>query len=81
MLIMNITLSAEEQCIRRSREYAKKHGTSLNQLIRDYLNALIDNNNNREDVADEFSRLAMAYGGCSSEGYVFDREEAHQRGE
>ena len=77
---MNITLSAEEQCIRRSREYAKKHGTSLNQLIRDYLNTLIDNNN-REVIADEFSRLALEHGGCSPEGYVFDRDEAHQRGE
>ena len=77
---MNITLSAEEQCIKRSREFAQKHGTSLNQLIRDYLNTLTDNNN-RDGVADEFSRLAIEHGGCSPEGYVFDRNKEHHRGE
>lgn len=77
---MNITLSEDEQCIKRSREFAQKHGTSLNQLIRDYLNTLTDNSN-RERVADEFSRLAIDHGGCSPEGYVFDRAETHCRRE
>jgi len=75
---MNITLSADENCIKKSREYAQKHGTSLNQLIRDYLDSLTAYKE-RDAVADEFSRLALEHGGCSPDGYVFDREEAHRR--
>lgn len=75
---MNITLSVDESCIKRSREYAGKHGTSLNQLIRDYLNNLTDNQESNV-VAKEFSRIALEYGGCSPEGYTFDREAAHSR--
>jgi len=31
---MNITLSASEKLIEKSREYARRHNTSLNNLIR-----------------------------------------------
>jgi hypothetical protein len=77
---MNITLSADKECIRKSREYAREQGTSLNQLIRDYLSSLIENNA-RDDVAEEFARFTMDYSGCSAEGYVFNRDEIHSRRE
>ena len=34
---MNITLSVDETVVQDAREYAKAHGTSLNQLIREHL--------------------------------------------
>ena len=37
---MNITLSADAELIRKSRQYAKAHDTSLNQLVRDYLSTI-----------------------------------------
>ena len=37
---MNLTLSIEENALRHAREYAEKHHTSVNQLIRDHLNRL-----------------------------------------
>ena len=40
---MNITLSARDELIERAREYAREHGTSLNQLIRDHLERLVAN--------------------------------------
>ncbi len=37
---MNITLSAEPEIVKEARAYAAKHGTSLNQIIRDHLASL-----------------------------------------
>jgi hypothetical protein len=75
----NITLSADENLIANARAYAQAHGTTLNDLIRDYLvqvTAPLD----REKVADEYARLAREQSGCSEEGWKFNREEIHKRG-
>ena len=37
---MNITLSVAPEIVKEVREYAAKHGTSLNQIIRDHLASL-----------------------------------------
>ena len=37
---MNVTLSIDEQVVARARSIAAVRGTSLNQLIRDYLEEL-----------------------------------------
>jgi len=76
---MNITLSADEQLIKKAREYAAQRGTSLNQIIREYLEQFTEGSS-IEDHAQEFENLARTYGGASPDGYVFDREEAHARG-
>ena len=34
---MNITLSIPNDVVENARAYAKRHGTSLNQMIRDHL--------------------------------------------
>jgi predicted nucleic acid-binding protein len=39
----NVTLSLPEELLKKSREYAKKHGTSLNQLIREAIDIQILN--------------------------------------
>ncbi len=75
---MNITLSADQELIRKSRQYAKKQGTSLNSIIRDFLKDISGENDRRENAL-EFSRLAEAKAGCSEPGYKFDRSEIHDR--
>jgi len=75
---MNITLSADEKIVARSRDYAAKHGTSLNQMIRDYMEQIV-NLSNLEQDAEEFARLARTGGGHAPAGFVFDREESHRR--
>ncbi len=75
---MNITLSADEETVRRTREYARLHGTSLNQLVRDYLRQLTAGDEG-ESAAKEFSQLALQHGGRSPAGFRFDREAAHRR--
>ena len=36
---MNITLSIPDDIVANAREYAKRHATSLDKMIRDYLNS------------------------------------------
>lgn len=77
---MNITLSMDKELIKKARDYAVRHGTTLNQMIRRYLER-ITSGEDKESCAREFEQLAKQYGGSSPEGFVFDREEAHNRGE
>jgi hypothetical protein len=37
---MNVTLSLDEKTVERAREVARQQGTSLNALIRDYIESL-----------------------------------------
>ena len=76
---MNITLSVDEQLLRKCREYAKQHQTSLNQLVRDHLMSLCGEQDAAAS-ADEFKRLAKQMAGHSSEGFKFDRDSLYDRG-
>jgi len=75
---MNITLSADAELIKKSREYAKAHNTSLNQLVRDYLSQL-SGVNESGGAADEFVRLASSMPGRSEPGFKFVRDAIHDR--
>lgn len=74
---MNITLSADAATIQRTRKYAREHGTSANQLIRDFLNDLTEQDS-REQAAAEFARNAFDHGGRSPKGFRFNREDAQR---
>jgi len=75
----NITLSADESLIASARVYAQAHGTTLNDLIRDYL-AVLASPRDPKEVAEEFAREALEQSGCSEEGWRFNREEIYKRG-
>ncbi len=75
---MNITLSADQKIIAKSRKYAEEHGTSLNNLIRGFLKN-ISGENDHSANAHEFADLAKNMAGCSPKGYTFDRESIHER--
>jgi len=77
---MNITLSADQQLIDEARRYAKKQNTSLNNLIRGYLQA-IGSEKDRASKADEFAKLAKQFSGKSPEGFRFNRESIYDRPE
>ena len=61
---MNITLSADDELVRKARRYAQEHETSLNQLIRDYLETLVGEFP-REEAAREFETVARSMAGNS----------------
>jgi hypothetical protein len=74
---VNVTLSGDDEVIRRVRRKAEAMGTSVNQLIRDYLEQLAGKSD-PEQLAAEFERLSrLAHG--DSQGWKFDREELHER--
>ena len=75
----NITLSADETLIEKARDYARAHQTTLNQLVRDYLDRLVQPLT-REAAAAEFARLARERAGCSSSASRPSRESLYQRG-
>lgn len=76
---MNITLSADKKLIMKTREYAKKHNTTLNNLIREYLKLLV-NETAFENAASEFEYLALNKAGKSPAGYKFIRKDIYSRG-
>jgi len=75
---MNITLSADAALIKKGREYAKAHNTSLNQLVRDYLRR-VTGGGNIEKAADEFMELARTMPGRSDSGFKFSRDAIYDR--
>ena len=71
---MNLTLSIDERVVAKARKRATALGKSLNQLIRDYLQTLADDDPERS--IDEFKRLS---GRGNSRGWRFNRDELHER--
>ena len=74
---MNLTLSIDEKVVRRAREVASSMGLSLNQLIRRYLEIVTSSGEHKQYV-EELRRLTQQGGGRSG-GWIFDREEIHER--
>jgi hypothetical protein len=71
---MNITLSIDENIVARARKRAEALGKSLNQLVRDYLQTIADDDPERS--IEEFKRLS---GRGNSRGWRFNRDEIHDR--
>ncbi len=74
-VLMNVTLSIDEQTVARARKKAEALGKSLNQLIRDYLQRLAGGDNAEQSIQ-EFERLS---GQGNSRGWKFNRDEIHER--
>jgi hypothetical protein len=74
----NITLSADEDLIAKVRAYAQARNTTLDQLVRDYLQR-VTGQIDPQQAAEEFAELARSRPGRSDEGYVFDRSALHAR--
>lgn len=74
---MNVTLSIDDEVIRRARRRAAALGASVNQLIREYLEALSGKTDPHE-LAAEFERLSRLAQG-DSRGWKFNREELYDR--
>jgi hypothetical protein len=74
-VLVNITLSIDEQIAERAREKLRAMGKSLNQEIRDHLQHLAGDEDLERDLA-EFERLS---GLGDSQGWKFNRDEIHER--
>jgi len=74
---MNVTLAIDDQLILEARRRAEAMGTSVNQLVRQYLVQFVGKSDSDADST-EFERLSRAAQG-DSDGWKFNREELHER--
>ena len=74
-MLVNLTLSIDQQTVERARRRAESLGKSLNQLIRDYLQKLAGGDDAERSI-EEFERLS---GTGNSHGVRFNRDESHER--
>ena len=74
---VNVTLSIDDETVERARELAKQRGTSLNQMIRDYLRELAADLTPDEIIAE--LEVHWATSGGNSGGQRWTREEIHER--
>ena len=73
---MNVTLSIDDQTLVRARQLAQQRGTSVNQLIRDFLESLTGGGSAR--ALAELERLWQEEEG-DSKGRSWSREELYDR--
>jgi|CXWL01.1.fsa_nt_gi hypothetical protein len=73
---MNITLSVDERSLEEARRIAAARGTSVNQLVREYIDSLARLDG--KAAAEEFRRLS-ASGSGNSDGRPWKREDAYDR--
>ena len=72
----NVTLSMPKPLIDKAREYAKKHGTTLNQMIRDLITKQInEKHESRAELIDEIRDELQ----LKTKNYKFNREEIYER--
>ena len=73
---MNVTLAIDERILAEARRIAALRGTSLNQLVRDYLHELVRSNDSEAVVARLDALWAEeSYGSKRS----WPRDELHDR--
>ena len=72
----NLTISVDEDLLQRARALARKQGTSLNALLRGYLENLVGEQPG-EAVADELLMLMQEHGGRSG-GRKITRDELYE---
>lgn len=74
---MNITLSADRKLVEKARRFALQQGKSLNQMIREYLEALAGQPQDLSKVQQLFDLMDEGKGAL--EGRTWTREELHER--
>lgn len=73
---MNLTITIDDELLRRARELAGRRGISLQELLRDYLRTLVGERSGAQ-VASELAALMRDHGGRSG-GRRISREEAYE---
>ena len=73
---MNITLSAKEALIIKARDYAFKHGTTLNSMIREFLEKIVKQEKSDTGLK-RFLQLAENYSG-DSKGWTWNRNDIYE---
>jgi hypothetical protein len=70
----NVTLSIPEELLAMSREYAARHQTTLNQLVRDMLKKVVQQKNPVDSLLEKSEQFTV-----NTKGSSFDRDEIYDR--
>ena len=70
----NITLSIPDDLLQRSREYAKRNGTTVNSMVRTLLKNTIDSKSGLSEIENSIATL-----GVKTKAYSFNRDELYER--
>lgn len=72
---MTLQLSIDDHIVQGARKVAESMGTSIDQLVRDYLEQLTS----QQSLDDEMEELRRLSGQGDSRGWKFNRDEIHER--
>jgi len=75
-VLVNITLSIDEQLLERVRERLRATGKSVNQEIREHLQHLVGQD---EQLESDLDFLEKSAGLGDSKGWKWNRDEAYER--
>ena len=75
---MNLTLAVDEQTVERAREVARQQGTSLNALIREYIEELAGQPTGVQVAAMLKAHWESDPPGRSEPGWRFNRDEIYE---
>jgi plasmid stability protein len=76
--VANVTIALDDDLVRRARVKAVNEGTSINAVIRDFLDAWTSDNAARTAAVQRL-RAAMEASTYDSGAAAWTREELHQR--
>ena len=75
----NLTLTVDEEVLRRARIRALELGTSVNALVRDYLGRLAGRSAAAEGVVEFLAATQGAGAGSGPEGRTWARDDIYDR--
>jgi hypothetical protein len=75
----NLTLSVDAEILRRARIRALEQGTSVNALVRDYLESFAGASPRNEGIDAFLEASATATAGSGAAGRTWTRDDAHAR--
>jgi plasmid stability protein len=75
----NLTITVDEEVLRRARVRALELGTSVNALMRDYLAQLAGRPTAAEGIAEFFAATRGSGAGSGPEGRTWTRSELYDR--
>ena len=73
----NLTLNIDDALLQQARAAALRDQTSVNALVRDYLNRYVDAKRRRFEALDTLDAIAMRTNSSSEVNWA--RDELHQR--
>jgi hypothetical protein len=75
----NLTLSIQEDLLKRARIRALEQDTSVNALVRDYLERLVARDPAQSGMAPFLALTDSIHAGSGPAGRTWTREELHER--